>query len=265
MRSFGKWLKATRVRRGMTQRQLANAIGVDKSYISHLEHSDFLTRQGTQSHPTTALIDAMARALDVSCDEARFAASLAPSDHASSVPFGEWLRRTRLKSGMSQEILAHNIGVTGAYISLLEGEKCLTKQGSPIRPSLHLVDAMASTLGVSCEEARLVAGFAPPEMVPRALQKLSLLDMFLRLPVHVQEDVKAQVEALYFKYSSQKITDSAQTPKGSEKLLDAADEANEISSARFNDETTLQSETLCDSNHRPQKKLQRKRESRTSR
>jgi transcriptional regulator with XRE-family HTH domain len=204
MRRFAKWLRETRINRGMTQAQLAQSIGVTHSDISHLEHGDFLTKEGTPARPAIALIDAMAQALGVSCDEARRAAAYAPNSQAPRVTFGKWLRQTRLKSGTSQETLAHSIGVTAAYISLLEGEKGLTKQGSPVRLSLHLVDAVAWTLGTSCEEARLAAGFAPPETVPSALHKLSLLDMFLGLPVQVQEDFKAQVEALYFKYCTRK-------------------------------------------------------------
>jgi transcriptional regulator with XRE-family HTH domain len=210
---FAKWLKETRINRGMTQAQLAQSIGVTHSYISHLEHGDFLTKEGTPARPATALIDAMAEALGVSCEDARRAASYAPRDEARVTTFGKWLRQARLKSGTSQETLADNIGVTSAYISLLEGEKRLARQGSPVRLSLHLVDAIAWTLGTSCEEARLAAGFAPPETVPSSLQKLSLLDMFLRLPIPVQEDLKSQVEALYFKYYARKILGSPRAQK----------------------------------------------------
>lgn len=205
MRGFAKWLRETRINRGMTQAELAQSIGVTDSYISHLEHGDFLTKEGTPARPAKLFIDKMAQALGVSCEEARRAATYAPRNQAPEITFGKWLRQTRLKSGTSQETLAHSIGVTAAYVSLLEGEKVLTKQGSPVRLSLHLVDAIAWTLGTSYEEARLAAGFAPPETVPSALHKLSLLDMFLRLPVDVQEDFKTQVEALYFKYCGRKI------------------------------------------------------------
>lgn len=213
MRGFAKWLKETRIGCGLTQAELAQSIGVTGSYISHLEHGDFLTKEGTPARPTTALIDAMAQALGVTSEVARRAAEYAPKSQASQLTFGKWLRQARLKSSTSQQTLAHNIGVTTAYISLLEGERSVTKQGSPVRPSLHLVDAIAWTLGASCEEARLAAGFAPPEMVPGALHKLGLLDMFLKLPVHVQEDLKAQVKALYFKYSNRKVNASPGSQK----------------------------------------------------
>lgn len=210
---FGKWLRETRIRRGITQAQLAKSIGVTHSYISHLERGSFLTKAGTPARPAETLVDAIAQTLGVSREEARLAANYAPPDQAPKINFGEWLREARLNTGMSQEALAHNIGVTGAYISLLEIGKDLTKQGSPTRPSLHLVDAIAWTLGVSVEEARLAAGYAPPQTVSSALQKLSLMEMFLRLPVHVQEDLSAQIEVLYMKYYSHKIIDSDRAKK----------------------------------------------------
>jgi transcriptional regulator with XRE-family HTH domain len=168
MKRFGKWLRQTRIKRGMTQACLAQAIGVTDSYISHLEHGDFLSKDGSPSRPTVALVDAMAKALDVSCEEARFAATYASPDQLPQETFGQWLREARLERGMSQKTLAQSIGVTDSYISLLELERA-TEQGSPIRPSLHLVDAIARTLGMSREEARLAAGYAPPERTRRAL------------------------------------------------------------------------------------------------
>ena len=41
MTAFAKWLKATRIKRGVTQAQLAKSVGVTHSYISHLEHGHF--------------------------------------------------------------------------------------------------------------------------------------------------------------------------------------------------------------------------------
>ena len=210
MRRFGKWLKETRIKRGMTQARLAQSIGVTDSYISHLEHGDFLTKAGIPCRPAVALVDAMAQALGVPCEEARLAATYASPDQVPQITFGQWVREARIKSGMSQKTLAHSVGVTDAYISLLEVQGTPTKQGSPIRPSLLLVDGIAWILGVSCEEARLAAGYAPPETVPSALHELSLMEMFLRLPPHVREDLKAQVEGLYLKYYARRVIGSHQ-------------------------------------------------------
>ena len=80
--------------------------------------------------------------------------------------FGKWLRETRIRRGMTQALLARSIGVTDSYISHLERGDFLTKAGKPCRPAVPLVDAMAQALGVSCEEARLVATYAPPNQVP---------------------------------------------------------------------------------------------------
>jgi transcriptional regulator with XRE-family HTH domain len=160
MRRFGKWLRETRIKRGMTQAHLAQSSGVTGSYISHLEHGDFPTREGSPSRPAVAIVDAIADALGVSREEARLAATYASPDQVPQITFGQWLRKARRTRGMSQITLAKNIGVTGSFISLLE-IGALTKQGLPIRPALHSVDAIARTLGTSCEEARLAAGYAP--------------------------------------------------------------------------------------------------------
>jgi transcriptional regulator with XRE-family HTH domain len=208
MRRFGKWLKETRIKRGMTQSHLAQSIGVTDSYISHLEHGDFLTKAGIPCRPAVALVDAMAQALDVPCEEARLAATYAPPDQGSQLAFGQWVREARLKIGMTQKTLAQSIGVTDSYISLLELQKPATGQSSPIRPSLHLVEAIARTLGTSCEEARLIAGYAAPETKPHAVRRLGFMEMFLRLPPHVQAELKAQVEGLYFKYYARSVTAS---------------------------------------------------------
>ena len=234
MKRFGKWLKETRIKRGMTQAILAQSVGVTGSYISHLEHGDFLTKRGIPCRPAVALVDAMAQALGVPCEEARLAATYAPPDQAPEITFGQWVREGRLKSGMSQKTLAQSIGVTDSYISLLEVQKD-TEQGSPIRPSLHLVDAIASTLGVSCEEARLAAGYAPPKPAPSDPRKLSLLEMFLKLPLHIQEDLTAQVEALYLKYYARKIAGSPKEQiKEISAHLDISDTSNEPNRERLN-------------------------------
>ncbi len=115
MKGFAKWLREIRTSRGMTQAQLAQSIGVTHSYISHLEHGDFLTKERTPARPAIALIDGIAQALGVSSEEARSAARYAPRDHAPRVTtFGKWLIQARLKTDMSQETLANNIGVTSA-------------------------------------------------------------------------------------------------------------------------------------------------------
>jgi transcriptional regulator with XRE-family HTH domain len=236
MRRFSKWLKETRIKRGMTQAHLAQAIGVTDSYISHLEHGDFLTKAGIPCRPAVALVDAMAQALDVPCEEARLAATYAPPDQGSQLAFGQWVREARLKIGMTQKTLAQSIGVTDSYVSLLELQKTAIEQGSPIRPSLHLVDGIARTLGTSCDEARLIAGYAAPETASHAVRKMGLMEMFLRLPPHVQDDLKAQVERLYFKYYARSVMGSPQEQtRGTTGDLETTDTPNQGSRERLGD------------------------------
>jgi transcriptional regulator with XRE-family HTH domain len=55
-RAFGKVLKAARTARGMSQQQLANSAGADRSYLSMLE-------RGLQQ-PTLAMLLRISKALD---------------------------------------------------------------------------------------------------------------------------------------------------------------------------------------------------------
>ena len=118
--------------------------------------------------------------------------------------FGKWLRETRHRSGLSQEELAGHCGVTASYISRLEHELDHTRSGAPCLPPVEIVDAMAEALGTGLAEARLAAGYAPPEAEPTSARELRLVTKLRRLPPEVLDIVESEIEALYTKYVRRK-------------------------------------------------------------
>ena len=194
--SFGEWLKGMRLARGITQKELAKACGITNSYVSRLEHGLDRDKHGDPLPPSPAVVEAIARGLEVPPEAARAAAGYSPSP--APYPFGTWLRAARLKSGLSQEELAKLCGVTGAYVSLLEqGEADAEGVVRDIHPSPEVVDAMARALGVPYEEARAAAGYGPPEVFPLAKHEQELMKKFRALPLCTQLDLEVEVDALY--------------------------------------------------------------------
>jgi transcriptional regulator with XRE-family HTH domain len=61
--SFGKTLRRIRVAKGVTQREVAHAMGMDYSYFSRLENDRF------DSNPTRETIDKLAEALKCTDEE----------------------------------------------------------------------------------------------------------------------------------------------------------------------------------------------------
>ena len=207
--SFSEWLKGARRARGMTQKELACACGVTDSYICRIERELDSKKHGETSRPSQAIVEAIARALGVPCEVARTAAGYSPSPRPYR--FGAWLRLARLKSGLSQEELAQLCGITGGYVSLLEqeegeaGGKALSH-----RPSVAVVDAIARALGFSYEDARVAAEFSPPRPFSLPTHERELIEKFRTLPVYLQLDVEAAIDALYQRH----LRD-----KGSKKLV----------------------------------------------
>ena len=58
---LGKLLKDARVKAGMSQAQLAETIGISRSYLSQLEH-------GVYPRPTLAVLDRITEVLDISAE-----------------------------------------------------------------------------------------------------------------------------------------------------------------------------------------------------
>lgn len=75
---FGNWLATNRKRAGLTQEELGERAGCTRGYISALERGVTESKSQRPIRPDLALVDSIARALQVSQAEARIAAGYAP-------------------------------------------------------------------------------------------------------------------------------------------------------------------------------------------
>jgi transcriptional regulator with XRE-family HTH domain len=115
--------------------------------------------------------------------------------------FGHWLIQKRRAAGLTQRELALKVSISKSYVSALERSKMLAVAGKPVRPKLEKVDALAKALGVPVAEARLAAGYAPPDDASAPAIDRRLLAHFRELPENAQHDVVVMVEGLYRKYN----------------------------------------------------------------
>jgi transcriptional regulator with XRE-family HTH domain len=89
--TFGSQLKAWRKAKGMTQPELAKAVGVNVSYISNLERDFSPNTKSGKPRPSEALVEKFSKVLEISLDEIRLAAGYAPLNNKSG-KFGRILR-----------------------------------------------------------------------------------------------------------------------------------------------------------------------------
>lgn len=113
--------------------------------------------------------------------------------------FGHWLIQKRRAAGLTQRELARRVSISKSYVSALERSESQGATGHPVRPKLEKVDALAEALGVPVSEARLAAGYAPPDLYTNQIDQ-RLLNHFRELPENAQHDVAAMIEGLYRKY-----------------------------------------------------------------
>ena len=78
--SFGTELYKWRKAKGLTQKELAVASGVNVSYISNLERDFSPTAKGGKPQASLDLVDRLAKVLDVNADKVRLAAGYAPEN-----------------------------------------------------------------------------------------------------------------------------------------------------------------------------------------
>jgi transcriptional regulator with XRE-family HTH domain len=97
--------------------------------------------------------------------------------------FGQWLIEKRAESRLTQGELAKRAGISTNYVSALERDEPNAKDGSPRRPRLDKVDAIAKALNVSVDEARLAAGYAPKTIRDKPKNVAELLDAIEKLGV----------------------------------------------------------------------------------
>ena len=113
--------------------------------------------------------------------------------------FGHWLIQKRRAAGLTQRELARKVSISKSYVSALERNERQPVTGQPVRPKMEKVDALAEALGVPLSEARLAAGYAPPDLIANAIDQ-RLLSHFRELPESAKHDVAVMIEGLYRKY-----------------------------------------------------------------
>ena len=137
--AFGRLLRETRIARGMTQQQLAEAVGVRTYAVTVYET--------TNTHPREKhlprLVERLAKALDL--PPAEIEESLC-QQRPARVPtdFGHRLRQLRIDRGLSQEQLGVRCGCSVYMISSYETGGSYPKPG--------LLPALARALGVDVGE-----------------------------------------------------------------------------------------------------------------
>lgn len=100
--------------------------------------------------------------------------------------FGKWLVQARERAGLTQRELAQRAGISTTYVSGLEREEPSARDGSPRRPRVEKIDALARALGIQRDEARLAAGYAPakPFTKPATIEELAP-KFLLNIPIHL--------------------------------------------------------------------------------
>lgn len=127
--------------------------------------------------------------------------ALPPGGFTVAMNFGRWLKEARKGRRLSQEELARAAGCTGSYISLLERGTPDKRSGAALRPSVEVVDALAAALGVTRREARLAAGYVPPEDAGMSVSEVRLLESYRALPADVRAVIDIQIESLRERYA----------------------------------------------------------------
>jgi transcriptional regulator with XRE-family HTH domain len=85
--------------------------------------------------------------------------------------FGQWLTMALKRADMKQSDLAERTKLSKSYISTLANDAPGTA-GRPPRPEEAVVEKIARAIGVSIEEARAAAGYAPRKGNYRAHEAL---------------------------------------------------------------------------------------------
>jgi len=179
LNNFGAKIRELRTKAGLTQSQLAGAVGVDSSYLSKIE-------KGVSPPPAGEIVIRLAEALHSSKDQLMALAGRIPSDVLQALrersvrEFGPRLRELRIQVGMSQDELARKAGIDHTYLSKIEGGK---KQP----PSEEATARLAEALNTSKSDLLCLAGRDHPlnkregvVHMPRLSAKSSIVRMLGR-------------------------------------------------------------------------------------
>ncbi|GEM_PF-4295660 len=172
---FGSYLKRLREQAGLSQRGLAEKVGVDVSYLSKIEN-------GVMSPPSQELIIRLAEVLDADRDELLTLAGKVPADIAQILKnrdilqslrkgdvgnkpgsvnngdsFNKKLRELRERAGLSQSEVAERVGVSFTYLSKIE-------TGVKPPPSEKVILKLAEVLNCDKDDLMASAGKVPSDV-----------------------------------------------------------------------------------------------------
>ncbi|MBI2850852.1 MAG: helix-turn-helix domain-containing protein [Chloroflexi bacterium] len=173
---FGSKLKKLREQSGLSQRELAQKIGVDFSYLSKIEN-------GAVPPPSQEVILKLAKVLKADGDELLTLAGKVPADIvrillknrnalqslregdvkvksggvSKSDSFNKRLRELREKAGLSQNELASRVGISFTYLSKIEN-------GVRPPPSEKVILKLAEALGCAKDDLMTLAGRVPSDV-----------------------------------------------------------------------------------------------------
>lgn len=130
---------------------------------------------------------------------------------------GEIIRQGLIELGISQSELARRVQVSPTYIGNLMRDASPSAKSGKAQPKLRIVDRIATQLQVPVAQARLAAGYAPPQSEQTTgpldfeIEKLSLY--YRDIPRECQLDVLALTEALWKRRRHQLRPQSARVKK----------------------------------------------------
>jgi len=171
-RRLGRRLRELRIQAQLSQHQLAEKINVHFSYLSKIEN-------GVLPPPSDKVIFKLAEALNADKEQlvmlsGRISSGIARTLRSRAISeFGPKLRELRIRAGMSQRVLAEEVGIDATYLSKLEN-------GKMPPPSKKVIPQMAKALNVGKGELMALAGRVPS--VSKRGEALRMLKHFSRLP-----------------------------------------------------------------------------------
>lgn len=101
--TFGRKLHEWRKAKGLTQHELALAVGVNVSYISNLERDFSATTKSGRPRPSETLCEKFSKVLGIPLDDVRLAARYAPLNETQSFNIGEKARIALLDQNLTPE------------------------------------------------------------------------------------------------------------------------------------------------------------------
>lgn len=111
--AFGPWLKAEREKRGWSQDQLADCVGMTKATISRFETG--------QRKPLRDRVERIASSLEADVNGALIAAGFVPTDTSAGASANDFEKKTiRLDTGDTIVVYGEEVKITEETLQLLK-------------------------------------------------------------------------------------------------------------------------------------------------